>query len=129
MSNLKKAVIFVAIITAVNLGISALFYFFRNLSEFKGFMTGTILNLVFSALWVFGARKGMRSNTLVLLMITLGGFPVRLGVLAVFAFGGLYLFQMDTTMFAVSFLIGTIASLIVEVWFFNTLRFTDGKKF
>lgn len=92
-------------------------------------MTGTILNLVFSALWVFGARKGMRSNTLVLLMITLGGFPVRLGVLAVFAFGGLYLIQMDTTMFAVSFLIGTIASLIVEVWFFNTLRFTDGKKF
>jgi len=64
----------------------------------------------------------------VLLGITLGGFPLRLVILAVFAFGGLYLFKMNSTFFAIAFLAGTIYSLVVEVWFLNTVSVPGRKK-
>jgi hypothetical protein len=129
MDNLKKAMWFTAIITVINVIISVALYYFKGEPEFRGYITGTLLNLIFAVLWVLGARKGMKSNTIVLLIITLGGFPVRLGILLVFALGGLYLFQMDTTFFALAFLVCTIFSLVIEVWFFNNLRFPEYKKF
>jgi hypothetical protein len=70
----------------------------------------------------------MKANTMVLLTITLGGYPLRLIILAVFAFSGLYILKMNTTYFAISFLIGTIISLVIEVWFFNTMTVSGKKK-
>ena len=101
---------------------------FIGTTEAKGYLLGTVLSLILSILWVFGARRGMKSNTMVLLTITLGGFPLRLAILGVFAFGGLYIMKMNTTYFAIAFLIGTILSLVVEIWFFNTMTTSDRKK-
>ncbi len=128
MDNLKKAVIFSALITAANLAISFALLSMKGGSEFRGYLAGTILNAIFVLLWVFGARRGIKSNTMVLLLITLGGFPLRLGILLLFAFGGLYVFQMDIFFFALSFLVGTILSLMIEVWFFSSLRLSDTDK-
>ena len=92
-----------------------------------GYLVGTVVNVVFVAIWYLGARKGIKANSLMLLLITVGGFPIRLGILILFAFGGLYLFQMNTIYFAIAFLVGTIFSLVIEVWFFNNLKFPTTK--
>jgi len=128
MDNLKKAVRLIILATAVNLAISAVVFFVKGMAEFKGYVVGTVVNTVFVTIWYLGARKGMKSNSLMLLLITMGGFPLRLAILMLFAFGGLYLFQMNTIYFAIAFLVGTIFSLIIEVWFFNTLRFPGSKQ-
>lgn len=128
METLNKAVRFIVLMTVFNLAISLVLLFAKGIAEFKGFFIGTVVNTLFVTIWYLGARKGMKSNTLVLLLITVGGFPIRLAILALFAFGGLLLFQMNTMYFAIAFLIGTIFSLIIEVWFFNTLSFPGSKK-
>ena len=128
MDYLKKAVRYIILATAVNLAISALVFVMKGVPEFTGYVVGTLVNTVFVSIWYMGAKKGMKSNSLMLLLITIGGFPVRVGILFLFAFGGLYLFQMDTIFFAIAFLVGSIFSLIIEVWFFNTLQFPDSTK-
>ncbi|HDP81160.1 MAG TPA: hypothetical protein ENN21_10010 [Spirochaetes bacterium] len=128
MKNLKIAFFLMLITAVLNAAVGAVFYWQAGVPAFKGYITGTLLSFFLSVLWVLGARKGMKSNTMVLLGITLGGFPLRLALLGVFAFGGLYLFQMNTTYFAVAFLIGTIVSLIIEIWAFNSMSVTPRKK-
>lgn len=125
---MRKAFLFMFLFAIINTIIGGLCYLFIGMGQFKGYMTGTALSFILSMLWVMGARKGMTSNTMVLLTITLGGYPLRLLILALFAFGGLYIIQMDTTYFAIAFLVGTVLSLIVEVWFFNSMTIPGKKK-
>lgn len=128
MKNLKIAFLFISLFAVINLSISGACYLFIGMTEFKGYLVGTTLSYLLSLLWVLGARKGMKSNTMVLLGITLGGFPVRLALLGLFAFGGLYIIKMSTMHFAIAFLVGTILSLVVEIWFFNTMTIPGRKK-
>ncbi|HNU90748.1 MAG TPA: hypothetical protein PKO25_02645 [Spirochaetota bacterium] len=128
MKNLKIAFLFISLFAVINLSISGACYLFIGMTEFKGYVVGTALSYLLSLLWVLGARKGMKSNTMVLLGITLGGFPVRLALLGLFAFGGLYIIKMSTMHFAIAFLVGTILSLVVEIWFFNTMTMPGRKK-
>jgi hypothetical protein len=128
MSNIKKAVILTLLGSVINFAVSFAILQIFGRTKFSGYFAGTLLNFIFSLLWILGARKGMKSNSLLLLVITVGGFPVRLAILALFAFGGLYLLNMDKVFFAISFLVGTMLSLIIEIWFFNTLRFPSSKK-
>ncbi|HPA71301.1 MAG TPA: hypothetical protein PKY31_03475 [Spirochaetota bacterium] len=127
MENLKKAVRYFILVTGINLAVSATIFYLKGRPEFMGYLVGTVVNVVFVAIWYLGARKGIKANSLMLLLITVGGFPIRLGILILFAFGGLYLFQMNTIYFAIAFLVGTIFSLVIEVWFFNTLKFPTTK--
>ncbi|RPI96419.1 MAG: hypothetical protein EHM32_03145 [Spirochaetales bacterium] len=128
MKNLKIAFLLISLFAVVNLIISGACYLYIGITEFKGYLVGTTLSFLLSALWVLGARKGMKSNTMVLLAITLGGFPLRLALQGVFAFAGLYIIKMSTMHFALAFLVGTILSLIVEIWFFNTMTVPGRKK-
>ncbi|MBP7586241.1 MAG: hypothetical protein KBA61_19515, partial [Spirochaetes bacterium] len=111
MENLKKAVRYFILVTGINLAVSATIFYLKGRPEFMGYLVGTVVNVVFVAIWYLGARKGIKANSLMLLLITVGGFPIRLGILILFAFGGLYLFQMNTIYFAIAFLVGTIFSL------------------
>lgn len=128
MKNLRTAFILIFISSFCNTLVGGACYQFIGKSEGKGFLVGAFLSFILSMLWVLGARKGMKANTMVLLTITLGGYPLRLIILAVFAFSGLYILKMNTTFFAISFLIGTIISLVIEVWFFNTMTVSGKKK-
>lgn len=128
MKNLKIAFLLISLFAIINLAISGACYLYIGIPEFKGYLVGTSLSFLLSVLWVLGARRGMKSNTMVLLGITLGGFPVRLALLGLFAFGGLYIIRMSTMHFAIAFLVGTILSLVVEIWFFNTLTVPGRKK-
>ncbi|MEJ5362951.1 MAG: hypothetical protein WHV26_12900 [Spirochaetota bacterium] len=129
MSNVKIAYLSIGIYTIISIIISAIVYLFGGLAYGKGFAIGCLLSLLLTLLWIAGAIKGMKSNTLVLLSITAGGFILRLILLAVFAAGGVYFFMMDLPTFAIAFLIGTIFSLILEVWFFTTLSGPQNPKF
>ena len=129
MSNVKIAYLSIGIYTIISIIVSAIVYLYGGLAPGKGFAIGCLLSLLLTLLWIAGAIKGMKSNTLVLLSITAGGFILRLILLAVFAAGGVYFFMMDLPTFAIAFLIGTIFSLILEVWFFTTLSGPQNPKF
>ncbi|HOE19983.1 MAG TPA: hypothetical protein PKJ69_03370 [Spirochaetota bacterium] len=129
MSNVKKAYLSILIYTIISIILSSIVYLKGGISYGKGFAIGCLLSLILTLLWIAGAIKGMKSNTLVLLSITAGGFLLRLTLLAVFAAGGVYIFMMDLPAFAIAFLIGTIYSLILEVWFFTTLSGPQNPKF
>ncbi|HQG42552.1 MAG TPA: hypothetical protein PLH80_08760 [Spirochaetota bacterium] len=129
MSNVKKAYLSILIYTIISIILSSIVYLRGGISYGKGFAIGCLLSLILTLLWIAGAIKGMKSNTLVLLSITAGGFLLRLTLLAVFAAGGVYIFMMDLPAFAIAFLIGTIYSLILEVWFFTTLSGPQNPKF
>jgi len=129
MSNVKKAYLSILIYTIISIILSSIVYLRGGISYGKGFAIGCLLSLILTLLWIAGAIKGMKSNTLVLLSITAGGFLLRLTLLAVFAASGVYIFMMDLPAFAIAFLIGTIYSLILEVWFFTTLSGPQNPKF
>lgn len=128
MKNVGRAFLFIIAIAIINFIISGICYKSIGMAQFKGYAIGTFLSFVLSLIWILGAIKGIKSNTMVLLSITLGGFPVRLIILGVFAYGGIYIARMNTMYFAIAFLMGTILSLIVEIWFFNTISVSTKKK-
>jgi hypothetical protein len=112
-----KAVILICLPIILNIAITVYCFSSRSLTEFKGYFLGTMLSMFFSFVWVFIARKAIVSNIMVMFTVTLASFPVKIIFLAVIALGGLFLLQMDQIFFGASFLLGTILSLFVEVWF------------
>ncbi len=128
MNTFKRALLLIFIYLVVSILITVLIYMMGTMPQAEGYALGTLLSFILSVIWVLGARKGMQSNTLVLLSITVGGFMLRLILLGVFMAGGVYVLKMSLNVFAISFLVGTIYSLILEVWFFSTLSTPDNNK-
>ena len=118
----KLAIILMIIPVIVNIAVSIYCLMIIGIPEFKGYLSGTLLSMVFSILWILMVKKVSFSNPMVLFSLSLGSFPIKIVVFAIFAFGGLLLFQMSQMFFGISFLFGTVFSLIVEVWFVVTLN-------
>ena len=112
-----KAVILICIPIILNIAITVYCFTSRSLPEFKGYFLGTMLSMFFSLVWVFIARKAITSNIMVMFTVTLASFPIKIFFLAIIALGGLFLMDMNQIFFGTSFLLGTILSLFVEVWF------------
>lgn len=129
MSNVKIAYLSITVYSIVCAIVALIIHLFGDAPLGIGFAIGSLLSLILTLLWIAGAIKGMKSNTLVLLSITAGGFFARLILLTIFAAGGVYFFKMDMAVFAVAFLFGTIYSLVLEVWFFTTLSGPQNNKF
>ena len=55
MKNLKIAFLLISLFAVVNLVISGACYLFIGMTEFKGYLVGTALSFILSALWVLGA--------------------------------------------------------------------------
>jgi hypothetical protein len=115
-----KAVILVCLPIILNIGITVYCFNNRSLSEFKGYFLGTMLSMFFSLVWIFIARKAVTSNIMVMFTVTLASFPIKIVMLAIIALGGLFFLDMNQIFFGGSFLLGTILSLFVEVWFLIT---------
>jgi hypothetical protein len=113
----KKAVILSSLPVILNAGISVYCYFRASVPQFEGYFVGTLLVMFFSFVWIAITRKVLVSNIMVLFTVSLVSFPVKIIFLAIIAFGGLFILKMDTFYFGVSFLLGTLLSLFVEVWF------------
>ena len=89
----------------------------RSIDESGGYLAGTILSFAFSIAWVILARKVSLSNIMTLFTVSLGAFPVKILVFAIFAFGGYFIFHINQLFFGIAFLFGTVISLVIEVWF------------
>jgi len=113
----KKAFRLMFVPVIINLVITVMCYINLETSLFKGYLAGTVLSMIFTAIWLVMAKRVSLSNAMVLLTMTLGAFPVKIVVFAIFAFGGLYVLKMNQMYFGFSFLLGTILSLVIEVWF------------
>jgi hypothetical protein len=111
------AVVLICVPIMINIGITVYCFNNRTIPEFNGYFLGTMLSMFFSLVWIFIARKALTSNIMVMFLVTLISFPIKIIFLAIFAIGGLYLLKMNQIFFGVSFLLGTILSLFVEVWF------------
>jgi len=112
-----KAVILICLPIILNIAIMVYCFATRSLAEFKGYFLGTMLSMFFSLVWVFIARKAITSNIMVMFTVTLASFPIKIFFLAAIALGGLFLLDMNLIFFGTSFLLGTILTLFVEVWF------------
>jgi hypothetical protein len=113
----KKAVILISLPVILNAGISVYCYYKASVTQFEGYFIGTLLVMFFSFVWIAITRKVLISNIMVLFTVSLVSFPIKIIFLAIIAFGGLFILRMDTFYFGVSFLLGTLLSLFVEVWF------------
>lgn len=112
-----KSVILICFPIILNVAITVYCFYNRSLPEFKGYFLGTMLSMFFSVVWIFIARKAITSNIMVMFTVTLASFPIKIVLLAIIALGGLFLLDMNQIFFGGSFLLGTILSLFVEVWF------------
>ena len=115
-----KAVILICLPIILNIAITVYCFYTRSLPEFKGYFLGTIVSMFFSVVWIFIARKAITSNIMVMFTVTLASFPIKIVMLAIIALGGLFFLNMSQLYFGGSFLLGTILSLFVEVWFLVT---------
>jgi len=117
MDKFRKAVLLLLIPSTINILITISCYITRGPAEFMGYFLGTVLSISFSLLWIIMVKKVTISNPMVLFALSLGTFPVKLIVFALFAFGGYYLIHMNNIYFGFAFLLGTVLSLVIEVWF------------
>lgn len=115
--NFKIAVILTAFPILLNIIITILCFINKDVSEYKGYLTGTMLGMFFSIIWLGIAKKVSKSNAYVLFTFSLGAFPIKILLFVLFAFGGLYFFKMDQLYFSVSFLFNVVISLVVELWY------------
>lgn len=118
----KIAVVLMAIPIIGNSIITILCYMHKGPTEFKGYLLGTLLGMFFSVIWLVIAKKVSLANAMVLFTYSLGAFPVKIILFAAFAFGGLYLLNMNQVYFGVSFLVSVFFSLAIEVWFILALN-------
>ena len=113
----KKAVLLICLPIILNIAITIYCFYDKSISQFKGYFVGTIMGMFFSLVWIFIARKALTSNIMVMFTVSLASFPIKIIVLAIIAFAGLFFLDMDQFFFGLSFLLGTFLSLFVEVWF------------
>jgi hypothetical protein len=111
------AVILLSLPILLNIGITIYCFNYRGIPEFNGYFLGTLLSMFFSIVWIIIARKAITSNIMAMFTITLASFPIKIVFLVAIALGGLFLLNLNQFYFGVSFLLGTILSLFVEVWF------------
>jgi len=117
--NRKYKIAAVLMILPVIINLFVSFYCLNRLgiSTFMGYLNGTLLGMFFSMIWIVIAKKVTFSNPMVLFTYSLGSFPIKLIIFAIFAFVGWKVMNMNQFFFGLSFLSCIVVSLLIEVWF------------
>jgi len=122
MENKYKAAVALNVVPAlVNLTVSGYVFFNYSQSQFSGYLTGTILGIILSVMWLIQVRKAFGSHALKLLKITFKGFFVKFIVFIIFIIGVYNLIPFSRTFFAVSFFIAIALNAVIELWFYASL--------
>jgi len=120
-NKIKLAVFLMSIPVILNvIGCFLSFFGFGQL-QFIGYLTGTLLSMFFSIIWILILKKVADTNAMALFAYSLGSFPVKLILFAIFALTGHYVLKMSLLFFGIAFLFGVVSSLIIEVWFMFSL--------
>lgn len=117
----RMAVIFNIIPAVVNIIVSVWFFLSFTGLEFRGYLLGTILGIILSAIWLIQVRKASGSHAIRLMKVTYKWFFVKFIVLIVFVAGVYYLIEFSWAWFVVSFFVALAMSAVVELWFYNSI--------
>lgn len=89
--------------------------------QFYGYLIGTILGILLSAMWLVQVKRALGTHAIRLLKITFKGFFVKVSVFIIFIAGVYYLVNFSRTYFAISFFIALLLSAVIEIWFYASL--------
>ncbi len=124
----KLAVILNIIPAMINILASVYLFFNFSPMQFSGYVTGTILGIILSAIWLIQVRKAFGSHAVKLLKITFKGFFVKIVLFIIFIIGVYNLFTFSRIFFAISFFIALLLSAVIELWFYASLINDNDKK-
>ncbi len=123
MENKYKVAVAASFIPAL-VNIAGSVYVFMNFSmfQFSGYLTGTILGIILSVMWLMQVRKAFGSHAIKLLKVTFKAFFLKFLVFLIFIAGVYYLYNFSRTFFAASFFISLSLSAVIEIWFYASLN-------
>jgi len=117
----KMAVALNALPALVNISVSGYGYFNFSAFQLSGYIIGTVLGILLSALWLIQVKKAMGTHAIKLLKLTFKGFFVKFIVFVIFIVGIYNMVNFSRTYFALSFFIALFISAIIELWFYASL--------
>ena len=117
----KVAAALSAVPAIFNAAVSGYGFFHFTELQFSGYLTGTILGIILSALWLIQVKKALGSHAIKLLKLTFTGFFVKFIVFVIFIFGVYSYINFSRIFFAASFFIALFMSAIIELWFYASL--------
>ncbi len=117
----KVAVVLNSIPAFVNIAASVYVFYNFTIPQFSGYLTGTILGILLSAMWLMQVKKAFDSHAIRLLKITFKGFFVKFIVFIIFITGVYSLFNFNRTFFAAAFFIAIAMNAVIELWFYASL--------
>lgn len=118
----RLAVIFTIIPAVINIAVSVWFFISFTGLEFTGYLLGTILGIILSAIWLFQIRKASGSHAIKLMQVTYKWFFVKFIVFLIFIAGVYYLVEFSRVWFVVSFFVALAMSAVVELWFYSSIN-------
>jgi len=117
----KVAVALNTVPAIFNLAVSGYGFFHFTGLQFSGYLTGTILGIILSVIWLIQVKKALGSHAIKLLKLTFKGFFIKFIVFLVFIVGVYSLFNFSRIFFAVSFFIALLMGAFIELWFYASL--------
>jgi hypothetical protein len=122
MDSIYKKVAGLHIIPAViNIAGTVFVFFNYNVSEFTGYISGALLGIILSIVWVMQINKVVDSHAIKLMKITFKGLLVKVAIFFVYVAIVYAVFEFSIVFFAASFFIALFISAIIEIWFYSTL--------
>ena len=117
----KVAVALNALPALVNITVSVYLFFYFTIFQFSGYLLGTILGVILSAIWLMQVKKAFDSHAIKLLKITFKGFFIKFIVFLIFIAGVYNVVSFSRTFFAVSFFVSICMNAVIELWFYASL--------
>lgn len=93
--------------------------------ESTGYLVGSLTSAGLSILWLIQLRKGIRTNVLNFMKMIMQSYAIKVVFLLGLLIGGHILFSFDRIYFVLAFFLGTFISMVIEVWYYLTVRKTN----
>jgi len=118
----KVAVALNCIPALVNIAGSVYVFFNFTGFQFSGYLTGTVLGILLSVMWLLQVKKAFGSHAIKLLKVTFKAFFIKFIVFIIFIAGLYNLYNFSRTFFAAAFFIALSLSAVIEIWFYASLN-------
>lgn len=117
----KMAAAFHVIPALINISGSVYLFSRQDMMRFSGYVTGTILGIILSVIWLMQVKKVMGTHALRLIKITFKAFLVKVLFFFIFIVGVYNLFKFSRSYFAMAFFIAVFMSAVIELWFYASI--------
>jgi hypothetical protein len=117
----KQAAALSAIPALVNISVAGYGYFNFSAFQLSGYLVGTVLGIMLSAMWLIQVKRAVGSHAIKLLKLTFKGFFIKFIVFVVCITLFYNLVNFSRIFFALSFFIALFISAVIELWFYASL--------